>query len=202
MNAPVPRRNGFRMSAFARLIPLPGTIATIVTIATIPTLGGCEQRVARAPSHDVARVRGAHHACLEQAEVEACALACDGGEVQSCTELGRIYELGLNVTRDVTGAAALYRKACDGGDMSGCYSAAYVLENGIAGRRDANCALAMYKYACDGGETRGCMMAGFMYRAGIDVKRDDAGAAAAFKKACEAGYDAGCQQLKAVTTPE
>jgi TPR repeat protein len=159
---------------------------------------GCEEasRPAKHAAKDPVFVEAADKECVESAIVSSCETACDGGVMRSCTELGRIYELGLNVTRDGIAAAALYRRACDGGDMAGCYSAAYVLENGIAGRRDARCAVAMYEYACNGGYARGCLMAGFMYKSGVDVGKDDASAAEAFKKACAAGNEAGCKQLE------
>lgn len=189
MNVSHPARTGFFV---ARAVVLPALLAIL-------SLGGCDEtRPAKTPVLDPVFVDAADRECVESAIISSCETACDGGVMRSCTELGRIYELGLNVTRDGIAAAALYRKACDGGDMAGCYSAAYVLENGIAGRRDPHCAIAMYKYACEGGYTRGCLMAGYMYKAGIDVEKDDASAAEAFKKACLAGNNAGCEQLKTI----
>ena len=149
-----------------------------------------------ATTHDPVLLKGMEQSCTESAEPEACRLACEGGLFASCSELGHLYELGLNVPRNVVAASSYYRKGCDGGDMPSCFNAAYVLENGIAGRRDAHCAAALYNYACDGGFIRGCLVVGFMYKSGLDIEKDDARAAVLFKKACDAGNVSGCNQLK------
>ena len=46
--------------------------------------------------------------------------ACDGGAVESCYNLGVLYENGAGVTRDLARAASLYQQACDGGLAQGC----------------------------------------------------------------------------------
>lgn len=158
---------------------------------------GCSQPDAKTPTtHDPAVLQGMAQSCTQRSEPEACRIACEGGLFPSCSDLGHLYELGLNVPRDGVAASSYYRMGCNGGDMASCFNAAYVLENGIAGRRDAGCALALYNYSCDGGFARGCLVAGFMYKSGVDVKKDDARAAAVFKKACDAGNVSGCNQLK------
>ncbi|MEO7097077.1 MAG: tetratricopeptide repeat protein [Polyangiales bacterium] len=149
-----------------------------------------------AKAHDPTILKGMAQSCVETSEPEACRAACDGGLFASCSDLGHLYELGLNVPRDVVAASSYYRKGCDGGDMAGCFNAAYVLENGIAGRRDPHCAVALYNYACDGGFIRGCLVAGFMYKSGVDITKDVARAALFFKKACDSGNVSGCNQLK------
>jgi TPR repeat protein len=46
--------------------------------------------------------------------------ACERGDLEGCSDLGRAYVLGIGVTRDEARALALFRKACDGGNLSGC----------------------------------------------------------------------------------
>jgi len=41
--------------------------------------------------------------------------ACDGGNMESCSNLGFMYEKGRGMNRNYTEAVKLYRKACDGG---------------------------------------------------------------------------------------
>jgi hypothetical protein len=48
--------------------------------------------------------------------------ACDGGYMQGCTMLGRLYEDGQGVTEDQALARTLYQKACDGGNQDACTS--------------------------------------------------------------------------------
>jgi TPR repeat protein len=169
---------------------------TLLVVGAI-ALGCSAQPEARtATTHDPVILRSMAKTCTETSDPEACRIACDGGLYASCSDLGHLYELGLNVPRDSIAASSYYRKGCDGGDMASCFNAAYVLENGIAGRRDARCAVALYNYACDGGFIRGCLVAGFMYKSGVDIEKDDARAAVFFKKACDGGNVSGCNQLK------
>jgi Putative prokaryotic signal transducing protein len=45
---------------------------------------------------------------------------CDRGRADFCAQLGVLYSTGQGVARDLTHAAALYRKACDLGDPTAC----------------------------------------------------------------------------------
>jgi hypothetical protein len=53
--------------------------------------------------------------------------ACDEGEMESCRNLGVIYEQGQGVPRSKWRALELYRKACQGGNTASC-SLAHSLE--------------------------------------------------------------------------
>ena len=176
----------------------PRSLMVVATSFAISMLGAaCSQPDPKTPTtHDPVILQGMAQSCTEHSEPEACRIACEGGLSASCSDLGHLYELGVNVPRDGVAASSYYRMGCNGGDMPSCFNAAYVLENGIAGRRDAACALALYDYSCVGGFSRGCLVAGFMYKSGVDVKKDDARAAVYFKKACDAGNVSGCNQLK------
>jgi TPR repeat protein len=45
---------------------------------------------------------------------------CDGGEADSCNNLGYAYAMGNGVIKDEERAAELYQKACDVGQRLGC----------------------------------------------------------------------------------
>ena len=49
-------------------------------------------------------------------------IACNGGEMNGCNNLGVMYVNGTGVVQDVQEAVRFYRTACDGGEMSGCYN--------------------------------------------------------------------------------
>jgi len=46
--------------------------------------------------------------------------ACDGGDWQSCTNLGNLYENGQGVLKDLREAAHLHELSCKGGNSLGC----------------------------------------------------------------------------------
>ena len=60
---------------------------------------------------------------------------CDGGELNSCVNLGVMYENGYGVTPDDAQALSLFRKACSVGVASGCNILGVMLEksNGVTG---------------------------------------------------------------------
>ncbi len=178
-----------------------GAVTLVLVAAGLLACG--EKPLARAPVvTDPATLDQLSQKCVQESDPKACQTACDSGVAASCNDLGHLYELGVNVTRDGIAASAYYRRACDAGDMGGCFNAGYALENGLGGRQDAGCALALYNYACNGGFTRGCLTAGFMYKSGIDGKKDDKKAIEVFQKACAGGNVTGCNQLKELGQPQ
>ena len=51
--------------------------------------------------------------------------ACNGGNVASCKDLGRLYAQGMTgVSVDLTLAERYYAKACEGGERDACTEAA------------------------------------------------------------------------------
>jgi TPR repeat protein len=42
---------------------------------------------------------------------------CERGDARRCFDLGRQYERGRGVPRDLARAASFYQRACDGGDQ-------------------------------------------------------------------------------------
>jgi hypothetical protein len=82
--------------------------------------------------------------------------ACDGGDGDSCFDLGTMYASGVGVTQDLNRAASLYQKACDGGYAAGCYKLGVLYATGEGVTKDLARATSLLKKACDGGVTLAC----------------------------------------------
>jgi hypothetical protein len=67
---------------------------------------------------------------------------CKAGDMRSCLLLGRIYETGQGVERDLASAIRLYKRVCDGGVPVGCGAILAVYE------QDPAAGDALFKQAC------------------------------------------------------
>ena len=56
--------------------------------------------------------------------------SCDGGNIDSCTNLGALFENGQGVAQDYNKAADLYKYTCDSGDTTGCHNLGVLYERG------------------------------------------------------------------------
>jgi hypothetical protein len=121
-------------------------------------------------------------------------MACDGGNVVGCAELGVLYEAGNGVAQDFDRARVLYQKACDGGEMSGCASLSGMYWSGEGIAKNDALAQTFARKACDGGFIGGCVGLGLLY-SGQGATRDIAQARALFQKACDQGEMSGCDRL-------
>ncbi|MFO0606405.1 MAG: SEL1-like repeat protein [Polyangiales bacterium] len=77
--------------------------------------------------------------------------ACEGGYLESCSNLGILHDAGLGTARDPARAVALYRRACGGDVPVACNRLAEHLAAGGGVARDADRAVALYRTTCDGG---------------------------------------------------
>ena len=125
-------------------------------------------------------------------------LACDGGAMAGCQELGWMYGLGRNGTppQDWTRAAELYRLACDGGYLEGCSSlgSRYLMGQGV--NKNIARAMELFRQACDGGYPGACQNLGMAYssdRYGPD--QDNARAVEFYRQGCDGGYINSCTAL-------
>lgn len=75
--------------------------------------------------------------------------ACDGGELESCKNLGFLFD--TNVPPDRARAAALYQRACDGGVLEACNNLANLYLGGDGVARDLERAIALYDRVCAAG---------------------------------------------------
>ena len=114
---------------------------------------------------------------------------------ESCFFLGKSYQLGVGVTKDLRTATSFYRKACDGGYAPGCINLGFMYMNGYGVNKDYPIAVSLYRKLCNGGNAPGCSSLGLMYVNGYGVGKDYSTAVSLFKKACDGGNAPGCSSL-------
>jgi hypothetical protein len=141
--------------------------------------GGAKDPVRGVQLFDQACKAGVRAACVNLQEYGRAAAAaavsgtaeehdkgCSAGDMRSCLLLGRIYETGQGVDKDLIKAIRLYKRACDGGVPIGCGAILAVYE------QDPTTGEALFKQAC--AERSDCgdyeqMLIG--YRAAKQIKR-------------------------------
>jgi serine/threonine protein kinase len=115
------------------------------------------------------------------------AKAAERGNASAQAELGRQYQQGLGVQKDLAKAADLYRKAAEQGHSAAQVSLGMMYEDGSGVTRDAAQAVQWYTKSADQNNSLGQTRLGFMYEAGSGVAKDDAKAAELYRKAAEQG---------------
>ncbi len=126
-------------------------------------------------------------------------LACEAGDARSCTNVGRIYDEGWGVARDIEMANRYYGHACRAGDGFGCFylGVSYEVGDGLSPDPEAACAL--HVQACTLGEEYGCYRAGVCHDLGLGVRRDPAKAVSFYELACTGGSPSACAAMGAHT---
>jgi len=128
--------------------------------------------------------------------VELSQRACDGDEMNACSQLGFDYEHGRGVPWDMHKALELYRKACDGGCAAGCTNLGTSYYGGVGVPPDAARAATLFASSCQDGEPAACSWLGSMYAEGTGGLPKDYGKAAQLQQgACNDGRAAGCVEL-------
>ena len=123
-------------------------------------------------------------------------LACDGGNMTGCYNLGVQYANGLGFPEDDREANRLYKLACNGGNMSGCYNQGRQYATGEGVTQDDREANRLYRIACDGGENWGCSALGNHLYNGRGGPKNESEGRALLKKGCDGGHQWGCDKLK------
>jgi TPR repeat protein len=137
---------------------------------------------------------------------ESYQMSCDHGlgegrgDLNSCVELGRIYESGKIGALDSNAATELYQKACDANNARGCGHLAVKVG-------DKTKALVLYTKACTIGYSyeydiytyQDCFRVGNMYRDGIGTGKDIAKALQYYKKACNGGARQACIAIEDIS---
>lgn len=146
-------------------------------------------------------------ACLERAlrRNPSSALVADGakqfgdscrdGELESCSALGVMHELGLGVPRDMFRALALYRRACDGGNAHACINVGTALAKIEGEGRDTVTAAAIFKDACEKGNQEACTRLAGLYLVGDGVSLQPITASRLLNGACDRGNPTACLEL-------
>jgi TPR repeat protein len=111
-----------------------------------------------------------------------------------CHLLGRLYETGTGVERDIARAGELYVKSCENGSDQGCLSLL-----GVGADTDRSRALQALGNSCNGGRDSACLTLGDLYDSGspkrLRVPKDPAVAVDWYQKACASGEPRGCMRM-------
>ena len=123
--------------------------------------------------------------------IARCTLACDRGDLRSCSELASRLSMVSGVAGNMEKAGALWRKLCDGGDPDACKSLAGATELGNGVPFDKAKAKALYARAaklwgtgCEAKIGDDCYSLAVLYRDGLGVPRDRARQLALKESAC------------------
>lgn len=130
---------------------------------------------------------------------------CASGEMEACSALGVLTEIGFDEKADAVAAAQLYGRACEGGNGRACANLGRLLERGALGAASVPRALPFYTRACDADDALGCTELARLYRDGTDVPKNGAMAAVMFDKACSGGEARACTasgDMKAAHEPD
>lgn len=101
------------------------------------------------------RTKTADQIAYEKRLAQIQVAACDDGQLDGCTALGKLYELGSGVEQNRPVAAELYFQACSGNLAEGCAALAELYEGGLD-EAAAGDALETYRRACELGSLAGC----------------------------------------------
>ncbi len=113
----------------------------------------------------------------------------------ACYQLGRMYEQGKSVPRQLTVAEELFKKSCSGGDISGCFGLAKLYENGRSEGGGPAEAAAIYERACNVGNADACTRLGKLYLRGKGVGKDPTLGVGFITKACDGKEMDACDVL-------
>jgi hypothetical protein len=113
----------------------------------------------------------------------------------ACYHLGRMYQEGRSVPRQLTVAEELYKKSCDLGDLLGCFGLAKMYESGRSEGGGPAQAAQIYERACNVGNADACTRLGKLYLRGKGVGKDPALGVGFISKACESGEPDACDVL-------
>jgi TPR repeat protein len=134
----------------------------------------------------LATTSGARAAVAEEAEwmVQYAEHGCRGGDAAGCALLGRVYERGWGVARDMERSAECYDRACEAGHRQSCLF--------LASRAQGADAVRAYERACQAGSGFGCATAAQHHRKGAGVEVSVERAGALFERGCKLGDPASC----------
>jgi TPR repeat protein len=124
---------------------------------------------------------------------------CDGHELESCADLGRMMmESGSEAAN---GRVLLERSCANTADPAGAATACAALANayelGVGGAPDQKKAIELYEKAC-ALNAQTCSMLGDAYLRGAGVEKSKAKAKELYSKACSAGAQDGCDAAQSV----
>ncbi len=117
------------------------------------------------------------------------------GFTTACYHLGRMYQEGRSVPRQLTVAEELYKKSCNLGDILGCFGLAKMYESGRSEGGGPAEAAQIYEKACNVGNADACTRLGKLYLRGKGVGKDAKLGVGFITKACDGGEANACDVL-------
>jgi TPR repeat protein/uncharacterized RDD family membrane protein YckC len=128
---------------------------------------------------------------------EAAALqkAANQGDAAAQNMLGRLYQNGWGVPKDLGKAADLYQKAANQGNAFGQNNLGVLYQNGSGVPKDLGKAADLYQKAADQGNAFGQNNLGWLYQSGEGVPKDLKKAADLYQKAANQGNAFGQNNL-------
>lgn len=120
---------------------------------------------------------------------------CDSGNAEDCTNLGRQYNEGKGVKKDLSKAMNLFKRACNSGDLKICLVVGDAYFNGKIYKKDYFKAAKYMKKSCDGGVGLACGLLGFMTeKGGYGIRKSINNAKDLYQKACSLNEKQGCAE--------
>lgn len=142
-----------------------------------------------------ARLLDAGDEGMGAAALEMLGSACDGGDGEACTLLGRAALKGLHQPVDLDRAQAMFEKGCKGGVLRACTGLGMLLEEKATNADGKRRAREMYKLSCDRGENFACNLLAQMARAGTGGPVDLGAAHELLGRACDGELGDACANL-------
>lgn len=110
------------------------------------------------------------------------------GHAGSCAYLGRVYQYGYGVDKNLTTAVSWYRQGAEKGDAESQYRLGNCYYNGYGVTKDLQQAFNLFKKSAEQDNTSAQNMVGICYRNGYGVAKNDAEAVKWYRRAADAGY--------------
>jgi ankyrin repeat protein len=123
---------------------------------------------------------------------------CAAGDDLDCQELGKAYEEGDGVEKDLGKALAYFTRSCEAKSAWSCSMVGSFHASGRGVAEDLAEASRWFERACDGGHGWSCNRLGEMVRDGEGVAKDPKRALSLFEMACQAQDAKGCENGRAL----
>lgn len=140
---------------------------------------------------------------VSQDQVKAAALfrgACDANDAGGCHGLADATYKGEGVTKNLSDAAALYKRACELGAVGdSCFNYGLMREKGMGVDADTTEAIDYYRKACQRKSASGCTNLAIGYAQGDGLPQDKELATSFFSEGCKSGDVIACNNLAYVT---
>ncbi|MBN2717076.1 MAG: sel1 repeat family protein [Deltaproteobacteria bacterium] len=137
----------------------------------------------------------------KQKQITRCMKQCDEGNLESCYDVGKIYETHPEDLNGARFGVYAYRKACDGGDAISCILLSRMYFVGAIVEQNLGLAFSLNVDGCVLKNMYACANAAVFLDNGIGVEQNSDMAAEYFTQACIYGHDPSCAKAKATDAP-